>query len=119
MSHARVTHLLEDQQGRFWVGTESGLNLMDRNTGTFKSFRHDPVNTGSLAHDYVTALYEDRAGTLWVGTRGGLNRFDEDRTGAVDSVSSAKTVKAIALQSRCVTTRSGRSLSGLPLRLAQ
>ena len=36
--------MMEDSKGRFWVGTASGLNLMDRDKGTFKQYKSDPNN---------------------------------------------------------------------------
>ncbi|MBT8399666.1 MAG: hypothetical protein KJO98_04255 [Rhodothermia bacterium] len=82
-----VTVMHEQSDGRFWVGTHSGLNLFDRKTGTFRRYQNDPSDSSTLSDDQVRALYEDRGGTLWIGTgspsdppygRSGLNRFDPD-----------------------------------------
>lgn len=78
----------EDSQGFIWVGGQEGLDRLDRSTGKFKRFRHDPADPGSLSHNQVRVLYVDKQGTLWVGTGtpwdsddrqhklGGLNRYD-------------------------------------------
>jgi signal transduction histidine kinase/ligand-binding sensor domain-containing protein/DNA-binding response OmpR family regulator len=70
-----VRPMLEDRQGRLWVGTFDGLDLLDRATGKFRHFRHDPGDPGSLSHDEVHYLLEDHSGTLWVGTAVGLNKM--------------------------------------------
>ena len=70
-----VRPMLEDRQGRFWVGTFDGLDLFDRATGRFRHFRHNPADPNSLSHDEVHYLLEDRRGTLWVGTAVGLNKM--------------------------------------------
>src|SRR6185312_8236075 len=70
-----VRPMLEDRHGRFWVGTFDGLDLLDRATGKFRHFRHDPDDPTSLSHDEVHYLLEDRKGDLWVGTAVGLNRM--------------------------------------------
>ncbi len=70
-----VRPMLEDRQGRFWVGTFDGLDLLDRASGRFRHFRHDPADPASLSHDEVHYLLEDSKGTLWVGTAVGLNRM--------------------------------------------
>ena len=72
------TSIFEDRQGNLWVGTVKGLNKLDRNTGRFSRFLHDPANPHSLGHDYVSFIREDQAGLLWVGamTGGGLSALD-------------------------------------------
>src|SRR6185436_4324622 len=64
-----VRALLEDRQGRMWIGTgEGGVQRVDSD---------GKVRTRFLTDDYVTALAEDPSGLLWVGTRsGGLNALD-------------------------------------------
>ena len=73
-----VKALLEDREGRFWVGTgEGGLQRLDPSGRVVARFRPRASDPASLSDDYVTALVEDRGGTLWVGTRsGGLNALD-------------------------------------------
>ena len=66
--------------GAIWVGTANGLNRLDRNTGIFTRYKHEPENPNSLSDNYIVALYESRKNesgtTLWVGTnRGGLNKL--------------------------------------------
>ena len=63
-----ITAILEDQDGRLWVGTHGGLMRFDPATGAFTRFQHDPGDENSLSNDQVRALYLDRSGTLWVGT---------------------------------------------------
>ncbi|HSG27233.1 MAG TPA: SpoIIE family protein phosphatase, partial [Candidatus Krumholzibacterium sp.] len=72
----RVMH--EDENGDFWIGTQGGgLELFDREAGTFEHFRADPSAPNSLSNDYVFVIHEDRAGIMWIGTMGGgLNAFD-------------------------------------------
>ncbi len=50
-----------DRQGNIWIGTHGGgLQLLDKNKGTFISYRHDPKNSSSLGNDLVINIYEDR-----------------------------------------------------------
>ena len=71
-----ITGITQDSLGYLWVGTVAGLSRYDGYE--FKTYRHQPGDTTSLAHDYVssTNMAIDRQGYLWVGTRGGLSRFD-------------------------------------------
>jgi signal transduction histidine kinase len=70
--------LLEDSDGRLWVGTmDAGLQRLGSDGASFDTFVHDDDDPSSLGDDYITVLLEDRSGNLWVGTRsGGLNRCD-------------------------------------------
>lgn len=84
-----VVALYEDRLGTLWVGTgsvyagdkkEGGLNRMDKKTGKFTRYVHDPKDPHSLVNNKVRAIYEDRKGTFWVGTAGdGLHTMDRAR----------------------------------------
>ncbi|MCB9264079.1 MAG: response regulator [Lewinellaceae bacterium] len=70
--------MLEDKKD-LWVATaRGGLNLLDRKTGKFTRFLHNPDDSTSLSHNWVTTIYEDKTGRLWVGTNLGLNLFDRE-----------------------------------------
>jgi len=50
---------------------------LNRGTGKFKIFRHDPDNPNSLGKGNVTSMVVDARGMLWIGLwGGGLNRLD-------------------------------------------
>ncbi|MBS4096709.1 MAG: response regulator [Sulfuricella sp.] len=79
--HSRASNsssvILEDRQGRVWVGgwySGSGVDVLDQDTGKFRHFRHDPKNPTSLGDERITALHEDNQGGIWVGTVKGLSR---------------------------------------------
>ncbi len=78
ISHNNVWTMLEDSQGNFWVGTRGGgLNLMDRQKGTFRAYQNDPHNPASLSSNRVWFVFEDSQTNLWVLTEdAGLNLFD-------------------------------------------
>jgi PAS domain S-box-containing protein len=66
-----------DRSGNLWFGTyDQGLLRLDRQTGQFKIYKHNPANPYSLSNDTVTRLVVDHNGTLWAATWNGLNRFD-------------------------------------------
>jgi signal transduction histidine kinase/ligand-binding sensor domain-containing protein/CheY-like chemotaxis protein len=61
---------------RLYVGTENGLNVFDKRTGTFKYLVHDPENRNSLTYNDVKTIALDRKGNLWIGTNlGGLDYY--------------------------------------------
>jgi ligand-binding sensor domain-containing protein len=94
LSCNRVRKIYQDRQGTIWVGTgspyrqeggdttkEGGLNRLDKKTGKFTRYTHDPKDPHSLISNKVNAIFEDSRGNFWVGTAGdGLHTMDR-RTG--------------------------------------
>ena len=88
LSSDAVSTLFEDSRGALWVGTGglsvagAGLNQLDRATGKFTRYTHDPANDQSIAGNNIAAIVEGPDGALWIGTGGfsvegaGLDRFD-------------------------------------------
>lgn len=65
---------LQDKKGFLWFGTKDGLNRFDGYT--FKIFRSNRNDSGSIGNNFIHSLYEDRNGVLWVGTENGLYRYN-------------------------------------------
>ncbi len=60
--------------GRLWIGTENGLNLLHTDTGTFTRY----MNSDGYPWDAIHSIGEDRQGNLWLGTNNGLARLSPD-----------------------------------------
>lgn len=59
-----------------WVGTRlGGLNLFDKEKGTFQVFRHEEGNPKSLSNDDILSMHKTDNGNLWIGTSFGLNLY--------------------------------------------
>ena len=81
LSHNTIWSIVEDQEGRFWVGTggKNGLHLMNRSKGTFTRFEFDPDHPEQLSAPNIKSAYqnnsvglrrmlEDQQGQLWLLT---------------------------------------------------
>ncbi|PAP78118.1 two-component regulator propeller domain-containing protein [Rubrivirga marina] len=83
LSSDRVRALVEDADGRLWVGTDAGLCRLDVAGGDratcLRAAAEDPTR---LASDDVLSLHARSNGSLWVGTAGGLHRLDTRDVGA-------------------------------------
>lgn len=69
-----VYTIKEDRQGRLWIGTNTGLNLMNREKETFSLV---DIRDG-LPDNYIYGILEDAEGYLWLSSVGGLTRYHPD-----------------------------------------
>ena len=46
-----VISVFEDKAGIIWVTTDNGLNSLDKKTGSFKRYQHDPKNIQSISNN--------------------------------------------------------------------
>lgn len=121
---AGINALLEDGQGRIWVGGEGGLDRLDPEAGTCDHFAQVPGDTTSLSHNWVFDLFEDETGGLWVGTYGGLNLFDPQaerftRFGIHHGLASDVIYGMVGTRDGMLWMTTNRSLSRLDLRTRQ
>jgi ligand-binding sensor domain-containing protein len=80
-----VRCVFEDRSGIMWIATSNGLNSVDRKTGIFKRYLHDPEDPRSISGNNFTfwignCIKEDKEGNLWLPTDKGLNKLNRDRT---------------------------------------
>jgi len=60
ISSDRITETFEDSSGILWVATKNaGLNSLNRDTGTFTLYLHNPNNTSDIPHNRIRDIYED------------------------------------------------------------
>ena len=74
LSQQRVTHIVQDDRGFLWFGTQYGLNRYDGYR--FRVFKNDPDDARSLCGVNIPSLFKDRAGALWVGCDYAVDRYD-------------------------------------------
>ena len=73
-----VRNVCEDDQGNLWIGTERGLDKLDKKTGVFTHFTTTDA-PGSLSDSSIFSILKDHQGTFWIGTYfGGVNYFNPD-----------------------------------------
>lgn len=68
--------LIEDRQGRLWLGTSSGLCLVEANSETDDLNVHLYTKKDGLADSYIKSILQTRDGHLWIGTVNGLTEYD-------------------------------------------
>ena len=76
LSDDKVYAVLEDSSGRLWIGTQNGLDLLDRSMGRFYRYHFDRADPHSLSNNVVNDLYQDRGGML-IATLAGVCKLNE------------------------------------------
>ncbi len=79
LSNSWIYSGLCDSQGRIWIGTENGLNRMDRKTEKFTRYMHQLEDSFTISSPMVRDLFEDSKGRIWIGTFKGLDLYDEEK----------------------------------------
>jgi signal transduction histidine kinase/ligand-binding sensor domain-containing protein/DNA-binding response OmpR family regulator len=75
-----VTVIINKNKGQLWVGTASGLFIVDNNFEKVISYREFAGDLAEISNKYINCLYQDNAGRLWIGTNGGgLNLYDSEK----------------------------------------
>jgi signal transduction histidine kinase/DNA-binding response OmpR family regulator/ligand-binding sensor domain-containing protein len=70
-----IYDIAQDSLGFLWLATGNGLVRWDGYK--YKSYKHDPQDSTSIASDVVGALEIDKDGNLWIGlNRARLDRFN-------------------------------------------
>ena len=59
-----------------WISTENGLYFVNRRTGEWKRYAHDPRNPRSLTQNFITGLARTGAGETVAVSLHGLNLFN-------------------------------------------
>jgi ligand-binding sensor domain-containing protein/AraC-like DNA-binding protein len=72
-----VVTMIEDHNGTYWLGTDSGLIKITGDTTRVFTTEH------GLSHSHISSILEDRQHNLWIGTTKGLNRLVKRKDGTV------------------------------------
>ncbi len=67
LAGSKVRLATEMANGDLYVGTTTGLSVIDHRTGAVRSYNR----ASGLPHDYIMCLYEAKDGEVWCGTDGG------------------------------------------------
>ncbi|SFF40219.1 ligand-binding sensor domain-containing protein [Thermoflexibacter ruber] len=73
-----INSVIEDSQGRIWVGTEEGVTLHESGKSIF--YKHDEKNEKSISANPVMRVFEDAQKRIWAGTwQKGANLYEEEK----------------------------------------
>jgi ligand-binding sensor domain-containing protein/HPt (histidine-containing phosphotransfer) domain-containing protein len=76
LSSNDILSILEDPQCNLWIGTQNGLNQLDKQRKKFKSYLVRKNDLNSLNNHMIHSVFCDRTGLIWLATDLGLNVLD-------------------------------------------
>ena len=63
-----VTAVFDDRSGILWIGTNAGINIIDRESDRFTWHKRVPGITNTISSNNIHAIYKENSDILWVGT---------------------------------------------------
>lgn len=76
LSQNTVWTMIQDKNGKMWIGTGDGLNRYDGYS--FTTYYHTPDDSLSIANNGIRSLCTDEKGTIWIGTLVGLSSYNTE-----------------------------------------
>ena len=76
ISHQSIWPIIKTSKGKILVGTQSGLNIYNKEADNFTRMMPNPKDPNSISNALIYALYEDSRGNIWIGTIDGLNKYN-------------------------------------------
>lgn len=77
----RIYTIAHDADGKVWVGTEKGLDILNPASGTVEHVTGNARNQYSLKGSSVRTIYIDKKGIYWIGAfQSGVNKYDRNLT---------------------------------------
>ena len=64
--------IFEDSRSRLWIGTATGVDILDKRTNTFKHILDLNSDDFDNSSKYVNDIIEDKFGRIWLATGKGL-----------------------------------------------
>ncbi len=72
--HYKIIRDIACFDGELWVGTQSGIYIVNELKGKVSHIYNDPMCTYSLSDNQIGRIYRDRENGIWIGTNlGGVN----------------------------------------------
>ena len=76
LASAVINSLLTDRQGRLWVGSNAGIQILERHDAAGRAFFHHIGKEEGLTSENIDTLLMDATGRVWVSTDDGVVVID-------------------------------------------
>lgn len=72
--HNKIIRDVKSFDDKIWVGTQTGVFIIDRNSRVLAHICYDPMNSASLSDNQIGKIFRDHEKGVWIGTNlGGIN----------------------------------------------
>lgn len=72
-----VTSVLDDRSGILWIGTNAGVNIINKLRNRFEWYKRVPGKENTLSSSNVYSILKQSNGTMWIGTYDrGLTKYE-------------------------------------------
>lgn len=75
VSNFIISLAFDRERQKLWIGTSSGLSVLDLKKETFSNYRYDADDNSSLSSNIIQTIYIDKKNRIWLGTQRGLNLY--------------------------------------------
>jgi len=77
-----IFSIIPKDENHLWIGTRlGGLNLFDKKTEQFQTYKNVKNDASSLSNNDILCLQLDQNKKLWIGTSFGLNALEDLKSG--------------------------------------
>ena len=74
LSFNNIRSIAEDSKGNIWIGTQNGLNKLNKKTEEFTVYTYSE----GLSNDFIYGVIVDNKDNIWVSTNYGVSMYDQD-----------------------------------------
>ena len=72
-----VISVFDDRGGILWIGTNAGINMIDRHSDRFHLYQREAGAENTMSSSNIQAIVKESNGIIWLGTHDqGLNKYD-------------------------------------------
>jgi signal transduction histidine kinase/ligand-binding sensor domain-containing protein len=107
----RLLSLAEGADGRIYVGSRSGISVLDPATGRVRQY----TTADGLASDIVNILFRDSKGRIWIGTYNGISMLDPRNERPTRPPPAFVTGLSVGGAERPISPRGASGVAGLAL----
>ena len=75
LSFNNVRSISEDKRGNIWIGTQDGLNKLNKDTEEFTVYLYDD----GLSNNFIYGVLVDNYDNVWVTTNYGVSMYDQNK----------------------------------------
>lgn len=72
-----INSLIEDENHNLWIGTLSGVYILNQEKGSYSFLKKVFDEKMLLEHNFVEQIVFDKSDNAWIGTRGGLSVYNK------------------------------------------